>query len=270
MELNPLIPSFPMQTAKIGRIIQENYRIKTFVLDAKIKAQPGQFIMIWLPRIGERPMSLGGGNPVTFTIASVGTFSDGMHRLKEGDRVSFRGPLGKAFDLTKLKTGNRILLVGGGYGVVPMAYLAREAKKKGIKSVAVIGARTVQDVIFENHFREFGEVHVTTDDGSYGMKGNVLHALNALVKHHRFDAIYSCGPERMLYAVARFAHDHKIPCQVSVERYMKCGVNICGACDVNGKTACNDGPVFSGEQALQFSEFGKTHRDACGIKRSMI
>lgn len=265
MELDPLIPSFPIQTARIAKIIQENYRIKTFVLDARIRAEPGQFIMIWMPRIGERPMSLGGGDPVTFTIAAVGKFSEAIHQLKEGDRVSFRGPLGTHFTLpSKAKT---IAIIGGGYGIVPMAYLAREAHRKGIRSIAIVGARTEKDVIFENHFHGFGEVHVTTDDGSYGRKGNAVDALRELFTHHRFDAVYSCGPEMMLYHVARVAREKKVPCQVSIERYMKCGINICGACDVNGKTACNDGPIFSGEQALRFGEFGKSHRDACGIKQ---
>ncbi|HLC69164.1 MAG TPA: dihydroorotate dehydrogenase electron transfer subunit [Candidatus Bilamarchaeaceae archaeon] len=266
MDLNPYQSNFPMHTAKIAKLIQENYRIKTFELVAKISSYPGQFIMIWLPRMGERPMSLGGGNPVTFTIAAIGKFSEAMHQLKEGDPVSFRGPLGTHFMLPeKAKT---IAVVGGGYGVVPMAYLAKEAKKKSIRSIAVIGSRTEKDVIFENHFKEFGEVHVTTDDGSYGRKGNVMAALEELITHHRFDAVYACGPEMMMYNVARFAQKNKIPSQVSVERYMKCGINICGACDINGKTTCNDGPIFTGEQALQFSEFGKTHRDACGIKQS--
>ena len=79
-----------------------------------------------------------------------------------------------------------------------------------------------------------------------------------------FDCVYAVGPEKMMEAVAKLCVEKKVPCQVSLERYMGCGVGVCGKCDCSGKLVCKDGPVFSAEQALELSEFGKTHRDTMG------
>lgn len=281
MDLDPGKPTFEMQTAKITKVIEENYRVKTFEIDAKPKAKPGQYIMIWLPRLAERPMSLGGTNPLRLSIANVGNFSSEIHKLKEGDVISFRGPLGNPFKLPKPTVAKRpatdktldskpktILLVGGGYGVVPLYFLAKEAKKAGLKVVMIIGARKADDVIYENHFKELDcEVLVTTDDGSKGFKGNAVEGVKHLIaKGEKFDSAYSCGPEKMMYYLALYCKDQNLPCQVSVERYMKCGANICGACAVDGKLCCRDGPIFTGEEALKFEEFGKSARDASGKK----
>ena len=229
MELNPNKPTFQMQTCKIASVKEENYRIKTFEFSAKVKGKPGQYAMIWVHGVGERPMSLGNSDPVSVTIANVGKFSEAIHALKEGDLISFRGPLGKPFSLSKLKTGNKILLVGGGYGVVPLAYLAHEAKKLGIESVAVIGARKKEDVICIDRFKEVGaHVEVTTDDGSLGTTGNAIHGVEKAFKEKgKFDAVYSCGPEKMMHALAKMCVEKNIYCELSIERYMKCGINVC-------------------------------------------
>ena len=266
MEITPKNQSFQMQTYKVAKIIDENYRIKTFELGASFKGKPGQYIMIWIPGVGERPMSLGSSSPISVTIANVGRFSNAIHQLKEEDLISFRGPLGKAFSISKLKTGNQILLVGGGYGVVPLAYLAREAKKKGIGSTAIIGARKKDDVIYTNNFGG-AKIIITTDDGSEGIKGNVIDAVNKIFgEGEKFDAVYSCGPEKMIYRLAKICIERKIYCELSIERYMKCGINICGACAIDGKICCRDGPIFTAKEALRFKDFGKCCRDASGKK----
>lgn len=268
MELSPNKHTFEMQTCKILRTTDENYRIKTFEIDARPHAKPGQYIMVWIPRVGERPMSLGGTDPILLSVANVGKFSSEIHKLKAGDIISFRGPLGNPFKLPRTQdTKHRtILLVGGGYGVVPMHFLAKEAKETGIAPVIVIGGRKAGDIIYEKSFAELGvEILVTTDDGSKGMKGNALDGVKYLVeKGKTFSEVYSCGPEMMMYYLALYCKEMNIPCQVSVERYMKCGINICGACAIDGKLCCRDGPVFSGEQALKFKDFGKASRDASG------
>ena len=267
MDVDPKKPSFQMQTCKIARITDENYRIKTFELSASIKAKPGQFIMIWIPGIGERPMSLGNAAPVKVTIANIGKFSGAMHALKQGDLISFRGPLGKPFNLPKTITQkSKILLVGGGYGVVPLAYLAREAKKRGIESIEIIGARKKEDVVHINK-AEGTKVIITTDDGSEGVHGNAIDAVNALfTEGKQFDAVYSCGPEKMMRRLAEICIQKGIYCELSIERYMKCGINICGACAIDGKICCRDGPIFTVKEALRFDEFGKGWRDASGKK----
>ncbi len=284
MELDPNKQTFQMQTCKVLRVVEENYRVKTFEIESNVKAKPGQYIMVWVPEIGERPMSLGGASPIRLSIANVGKFSSEIHKLKEGDILSFRGPLGTGFKIsknqdaerktaTKPDTRNRkhILLVGGGYGVVPLYFLANEAKKLGVESTMVIAARKADDVIYEKHFKDLDcEVLVTTDDGSKGFKGNAVEGVKKLLEQgKRFDGVYSCGPEMMMYYLAKLCQEKNIPCQLSVERYMKCGINICGACAVDGKLCCSDGPIFTGEEALKFKEFGEVARDASGKKVSL-
>jgi dihydroorotate dehydrogenase electron transfer subunit len=178
--------------------------------------------------------------------------------------ISFRGPFGRPFSISEKY--KKILCVGGGYGVVPMYFLSRRAKESGIEAYAVIGGRSESDIIWEKQlFAVCNEVFITTDDGTRGRKGTVMVEVEELAGKG-FDCVYACGPERMMEAIARLCQKHGIPCQVSVERYMKCGVGVCGSCAIGGKLTCVDGPVFTGEEALAFKEFGKTHRDATGKK----
>ncbi len=259
-------PSFSMKSARITKITPENYRVKTFEVSYDFKAKPGQFAMLWIPGIGEKPMSIGASNPIRFSIADVGPFSHAMHSLSVGSLLSFRGPLGTAFTLEK--KSKSICVVGGGYGVVPLHFLAEEARDQKIKVTAIIGARTEKDIIYEHYFEQDGcEVHVSTDDGSKGFKGTSVALFEKLLTTHKFDAVYTCGPERMMHALALVCKEKKIPIQVSVERYMKCGIGICGSCDCSGKTLCTEGPIMSGEEALSLPDFGHVHRDSTGRKK---
>ncbi len=254
----------PIYTRPVKKIIDENYRVKTIEIEHAMEdALPGQFLMVWVPGVGERPMSIGNSYPLTISVANVGKVSASICALKEGEMISYRGPFGKSFILP---TGaKKILVVGGGYGIVPMYFLSKRARQDGIEAVAVIGGRSDNDIIYEKQlFAVCSEVFITTDDGGRGKKGTVMEEVKWLVESKKFDCVYACGPERMMYAVAQTCKDNDVHSQVSIERYMKCGVGVCGSCDINGKTACVDGPVFSGSKALTFSEFGKRHRDASG------
>jgi dihydroorotate dehydrogenase electron transfer subunit len=255
----------PIYTNKIRKVIEENYRVKTIEIDHNMeKALPGQFLMVWVPGAGERPMSIGNGNPLTISVAEVGKVSSEICKLKEGDLVSYRGPFGKPFMIPE--KAKRILCIGGGYGVVPMYFLSKVARENGIESLAIVGGRNEKDIIWEKQlFTVCNEVFITTDDGSRGKKGTVMVEAQWLIEGKKIDCVYACGPERMMEAVAKVCREHKVPCQVSVERYMKCGTGVCGSCDINGKFACVDGPVMDGEEALALSEFGKAHRDSAGI-----
>ncbi|MFH0884575.1 MAG: dihydroorotate dehydrogenase electron transfer subunit [Candidatus Micrarchaeota archaeon] len=254
----------PIRTAKVRKIIRENYRVKTIEVDCDMpQALPGQFLMVWVPGKGEKPMSIGNSNPLTISVANVGNVSGALHRLKSGDPLSFRGPFGKPFSIPE--KAKSILVIGGGYGVVPMYFLAKVARENNIEPLAVVGARTAKDIVWEKQlFTVCKEVFVTTDDGTRGKKGNVMAEAAWLIEGKKIDAVYACGPERMMEAVAKLCMQSKIPCEVSIERYMKCGVGVCGSCAIDGKLCCVDGPVFSAEEALSFSEFGKAHRDATG------
>jgi dihydroorotate dehydrogenase electron transfer subunit len=254
----------PIRTAIVRKVADENYRVKTIELACDLpKALPGQFLMVWVPGAGEKPMSIGNSNPLTISVANVGKVSGELHKLKSGSMVSFRGPFGKPFNIPE--RAKTILVVGGGYGVVPMYFLAKVARENKIDTLAVVGAKTAKDIVWEKQlFTVCKEVFITTDDGTRGMKGNVMAEAQRLIEGKKIDSAYACGPERMMEAVAKLCMQHKVPCEVSVERYMKCGVGVCGSCAIGGKLCCVDGPVFSAQEALSFLEFGKAHRDASG------
>jgi len=260
-------PKIPMQTARIGRIIQESEKVRTFELNTRLLCEPGQFLMVWIPGVGERPMSIGNNDPLTISVANVGKVSSELHKLAPGDLLSFRGPLGKGFRVQE--SWERILVVGGGYGVVPLLFLARMATSNNVQTLAVIGARTKEDIIYEGKmYAVTAETFITTDDGTAGVKGNVMVEVQRLLEtgNRVPDAVFCCGPERMMLAVARKCMEHEIPCQVSLERYMKCGLGVCGSCDLSGKSVCRDGPVFDGLEVLGLEEFGQYKRDASGKK----
>lgn len=252
-----------MKTSEITKTNQENYRIKTFELSCSIDAVPGQFVMVWIPGLGERPMGIADCSPFTMSVAKVGPFSSELHKLEKGSELSFRGPLGKGFSFSEKK--GRIILVAGGYGVSPLHFLAKTAKQKGFQIDSVIGGRTSKDIIYREKLGDFSEVHVTTDDGSEGKKGTVMAALEPLLEKDIL-CVYACGPEKMMKAVAEKCAEKNIPSQLLLERYMKCGTGVCGSCDLGGLCVCGDGPVFEGEKLLKIKEFGKTKRDKSGKK----
>lgn len=255
----------PVFTSKVKRVMKENYRVNTIEIDKRLDALPGQFLMVWVPGEGERPMSIGNSDPLTISVAGVGKVSTDICALKEGDVISFRGPFGNPFSIPE--GCKEILCIGGGYGVVPMYFLSRMAKEIGVDAYSVIGGRSASDIIWEKQlFATSKEVFITTDDGSRGREGTVMVEVEEVINKRRFGCVYACGPEKMMAAVAKLCKEQEVPCQVSVERYMKCGVGVCGSCAIGGKLACIDGPVFTGEEALAFKEFGKVRRDASGKK----
>jgi hypothetical protein len=136
------------QVARILQAIDESPKVRTLVLDLHLEAAPGQFVMAWLPGVDEKPFSLVRAGPATLTVARVGPFSTAVHTLGVGDRLWLRGPLGQPFTLPRAGAsgdGSRLLLVGGGYGVAPLYFLAECARTSGWAADMVIGARTAAD-----------------------------------------------------------------------------------------------------------------------------
>ncbi len=219
------------------------------MLDGTMPAHPGQFVMVWLPGIGERPFSLMDDDPASLTVANVGPFTSALCELAPGDRIWLRGPYGKSFDLA----GRRHhLLVGGGCGAVPLALLAKVARARGHQVIAALGARTADLLMLRWRFEALGcQVLVATEDGSAGLKGMVLDAVQQLLDDCWPQAVYACGPKPMLRAVAIQADAVGLPCWVSMERVMKCGIGVCGTCHFGDRLVCRDGPVFEGREMLQ-------------------
>lgn len=237
------------QTAKIKSIETETPKVKNFILDKSIKALPGQFLMVWIPGLNEKPFGVVIPTPLTLSIAKVGPTTEIIHKLKVGDKITFRGPYGQSFT----KKNGKILLIAGGYGVVPLYFLAATiSPEKRKKITVVIGAKTKKELPFVAKFKKLGcRVLVTTDDGSSGFKGFTTELTEKLINKEKFSAIYSCGPMVMMKKIAQLAHKKKIFCQVSVESFFKCGgFGICGECCFNGLIVCREGPVFDAKVLL--------------------
>ena len=161
--------------------------------------------------------------------------------------LSVMGALGKGFELQIQE--QKAVLVGGGMGIAPLLALAQELKARGKKVVALLGASGAEGLVRAAAFKEFGQVIEVTEDGSLGSKGLVTEYLAPLVDMGD-TVIYSCGPEGMMEAVAKMASELSVPCQISLEASMACGVGACLGCTcvsgVNGgyPKVCKDGPVF--------------------------
>lgn len=226
----------------IKKIIKENFRTKTFVTDIKIKAKPGQFILAWLPRLAERPFAIVNDSPLTFTVVKVGSFTRALHELKKDDKIWFRGPFGQG---VFRKRGRSHLLVGGGYGVAPLYFLAKRLPNKR-KSTIIVGAKTKKELLFEKKFKDLGlGVLVSTEDGSRGKKGLATDWMKEMPLGKKIDCVYACGPEAMLKGVVEICQSFKKKYQVCLEAIIKCGFGVCGSCTRGSRLACHDGPVFS-------------------------
>ncbi len=245
------LPPFRLPTrVPIQEIRVENPRTRTFVLDACLEAEPGQFVMAWLPRFDEKPFSLVSPAPVTLMVAAVGPFTRLLHEKAVGESLWIRGPFGRGFRVPEEQ--RRLALVGGGYGVAPLLWLARSLQGRAQEVTVLLGARTAQDLLYTRAFQaltqETGPTRfrllLTTEDGSAGQPGLVTGALEPLLARREVEAIYACGPHGMLEALARLARQHRVPAQLSWEAYMRCALGLCGSCEHQGALLCLDGPVL--------------------------
>ncbi len=185
-------------------------------------------------------------NEVWFLIQLIG---DGTRRLgeaKAGDTINVVLPLGNGFTMPE-NASDKLLLVGGGVGTAPMLYLGAQLAKIGCRPTFLLGARSDKDLLQLEEFSAYGEVYVTTEDGSKGEKGYVTQ--HSVLSKVAFEQIYSCGPKPMMMAVAKYAKSKDIPCEVSLENKMACGVGACLCCVENTKEGhlcvCKEGPVFN-------------------------
>ena len=207
---------------------------------------PGRFVEAAVPGFFlRRPFSVCGceGDKLTIVVKLAGRGTETLLSLEPGAELELLTGLGNGFDLTKC--GEAPLLLGGGSGVPPMLYLARELAKLGARPAAALGFGSAGEVFFEREFREVcGEVRVFTADGSHGERGLVTEALGEV-----YSAVCACGPLPMLRAIDE---QSRVPAQFSLEARMGCGFGACMGCTIetaNGpRRVCKDGPVFaSGE-----------------------
>ena len=214
---------------------------------------PGQFAELRVDNtpsvVLRRPISVHSfdaeKNEIGFLVQVVGDGTRWLASLKSGDKVNTLMPLGNGFTMPA-ESGGRYLLVGGGVGSAPLYYLAEQLKKNGNDFVILIGARSAKDLYRRDAYEALGRVEYTTEDGSLGEKGYVT---NHSILAEKFDRIYTCGPKPMMLAVAKYARENGIACEVSLENKMACGLGACLCCvedtKEGHKCVCTDGPVFS-------------------------
>ena len=255
--------------------VEENVQIAKDTYKMKIKGNfvkecrtPGQFVNI---RIGDgreymlrRPISISeidrGENLVTIIYRIVGEGTKFMANIKKGNEIDIMGPLGRGYDVLSLTKEQTALLVGGGIGVPPLYELAKQFNQRGIKTIAILGFNTKDEVFYEEEFKKFGETYVSTVDGSVGTKGFVTDVIKKLQAENNlvFDKYYSCGPVPMLKALISTVGEDGY---VSLENRMACGIGACYACVCKKKKkdkdiiaydekkveytrVCYDGPVY--------------------------
>ncbi|MDR1814006.1 MAG: dihydroorotate dehydrogenase electron transfer subunit [Tannerella sp.] len=175
---------------------------------------------------------------------------DGTRWLSErlsGDIINVILPLGNGFTIPFGNTGDSLLLIGGGVGVAPLLFLGETLKSAGFKPIFLLGGRSKNDILQLPDFQRIGTIFITTEDGSAGEKGFVTN--HSILREGRFGKIYTCGPKPMMLAVAHFAKENGIDCEVSLENMMACGIGACLCCvekTVKGNLCvCIEGPVFN-------------------------
>ena len=214
--------------------------------------KPGQFVQVAIDKSKNtylrRPISINNvieeTNELWLLVRKAGDGTASLMETPEGEIVNLILPLGNEFNVTD--KNKRVLLIGGGVGVAPMLLLGKKLKSMGVTPDILIGARSKNDLLELDAFREIGNLHISTDDGSAGEHGVVtMHS----VFMSQWDKFYCCGPSQMMKAVAAKARETGTDCEVSLENMMACGLGACLCCvekTVKGNVCvCTEGPVFN-------------------------
>ncbi|SJZ42071.1 dihydroorotate dehydrogenase electron transfer subunit [Cetobacterium ceti] len=220
------------------------------------KSKAGQFFMLKNKNemlILRRPISLHNvdreNQILEFYYEVKGKGTVEFSNMKVGETINIQGPLGNGF--TTDVENKTVVVIGGGMGIAPTKLLINELKEKN-KVIFIGGGRDKGAVkILENLDLDGVKVIVTTDDGSEGIKGNVVTALKEVLQNEKIDLIQTCGPQGMMEAIGKVALENNIECELSLEERMACGVKACVGCSIKTldgmKRVCHDGPVFDGK-----------------------
>lgn len=212
---------------------------------------PGQFVNIQLDGFFlRRPISVCNveGNTLTLIYKVVGTGTEKISRMAPGITLDILTGLGNGYDLSK--SGDKVLLIGGGVGVPPMYMLAKELRKQGKEVSMILGFNKEEEIFYEKEFKDLGcTTYVATADGSVGTKGFVTDVMKN--EDIPYDYFYTCGPEPMLKAVYNATTTSG---EMSFEERMGCGFGACMGCSCKtkygNKRICKDGPVLVKEEII--------------------
>lgn len=225
--------------------------------EAAKTAEPGQFLSLYTKdpsKLLPRPISICEIDKgacrlrMVYRVTGENTGTKQFSEMRPGDTIPVIGPLGNGFSPDKA-AGKTVFLIGGGIGVPPILELA---KQTDAEKQIIVGYRDAQTFL-KTELEKCGSLHIATEDGSVGTKGNVMDVIRE--KHLEADMIFACGPTPMLRAIKEYALAHDIECYLSLEERMACGIGACLACtckstqkdhhtNVHNKRICKDGPVF--------------------------
>lgn len=266
-------------TGRVSAVIQEHEVLCDNIYSMWVQtelsshAKPGQFFQVFVPdrsKLLGRPISIceidQDRKSVRFVYRTNGPKSGTqcISRLQTGDHIEIMGPYGNGFPIEE-SSDKHVLVIGGGIGIPPLVEVAKQCKSVS----AVVGY--AQDTFLTKELSLYADLHITTEDGSHGIKGNVMAVLDHISQYITVDAqrfldsnalvFFACGPSPMLRAVAELAESQDIPCYVSVEERMACGIGACLACvcetkeldsysQVHNRRVCKEGPVFLSTEVM--------------------
>lgn len=234
-------------------VAEKIYRLEMYAPELAAMSRAGQFIEVQLAEdfTLRRPFGVSSTKNDTVKIfyRVVGQGTKFLSRRNFGEILNVLGPLGNGFESG---VEGKVLLVGGGMGLAPLLCAAEQSKSVDV----LIGGKTADEVTFwlDEFAEDVGEIFVTTDDGSFGEKGFVTNFLPKILQAGNYSAVYTCGPEIMMRNVAMEVLANEIPCRVSFERRMACGLGACLSCSIDTahgrKKVCKDGPVFDAQEVF--------------------
>lgn len=238
------------------RIADGMYEITLSAPTIAQEAKPGQFLHVQVSDavapLLRRPISIADVtvDRIMLIYRVIGKGTEVLAKRQAGETISLLGPLGHGFPTDELM-GKKVLLIGGGVGIAPLIYVANTVAGSDI----LMGGRTRSDLFWTSYYGSCEDIFITTDDGTMGMKGFTVDALPQILADKSYDAICTCGPEIMMKRVAQIAREHQVPCYVSLEKHMACGLGACLSCtceakDGTRKKVCTYGPVFRAEEVF--------------------
>ncbi len=249
------------------RVIPNHHVLTCHAPEIAAQARPGHFVNVLIAQSGHDPLlrkpfsvytvdRAKGEISVLFSLVGATTY--GMAAKRPGDMLDIVGPLGGRLFTPDDRPDATHVMVGGGYGVPPLVFLSRELRRADQQAqiVFLIGARHKDLLLCEEELREAGiDARPSTEDGSWGAVGRVTDVLEPLLAEKAGEplTVYCCGPTPMMHAVAELCLARGVPCQLSVEVGMPCGLGVCMACvidlaDGRRVRCCTDGPVFRAEE----------------------
>ena len=243
--------NFEVEILANEEVADKIFRLTVAAPELAETARAGQFVHV---KISDeftlrRPLGIAStaGGRVKIFYRVVGRGTETLSTKRIGERLNILGALGNGYSPRE----GKILLVGGGMGLAPLLCAA-----ENYSADVLIGGRTSNEVIFwQKEFRPHVEkISITTDDGSYAKKGFVIDLLPEILSAGNYSAIYTCGPEVMMRGVAKLAKEKNLPCEVSFEKRMACGLGACLSCSIDTadgrKKVCKDGPIFNAEKVF--------------------